>query len=220
MPIIGFTNQKGGCAKSTVAVHFVYLLYHLKRQVFLVDSDAQGTSSSWLKMLQADIPFKAMSNPDELLEELPKLAESYEWVVVDAPAALSEVTRAVVLWSDLVVVPCQPSGVDLASASDTIRLIRQAQAVRKGEPKAIMFVSRAIKGTRLKDEAIQTLKELTKDLPEFAVLDQALHQRQVIADAYGQGVTVFNLSSEPAKEAKKEFESLFQAMFKAMEQVL
>ncbi len=43
---------------------------------------------------------------------------------------------------------------DLRSASDAMRLVKQAQSVRGGLPKAVMFLSRAVKGTKLKDEAI------------------------------------------------------------------
>jgi chromosome partitioning protein len=41
-------------------------------------------------------------------------------------------------------VPCQPTGVDLHSASETVRLIAQAQSIRSGVPKAVVFLSRAV----------------------------------------------------------------------------
>ncbi len=77
--------------------------------------------------------------------------------IFDGPAALSETTRAVILGADSAIIPYQPTGVDLESASDTVRLIHQAQQIRRGGSKAVMFVDRAVKGTRLKDKAIEVL---------------------------------------------------------------
>ncbi|MHC5614248.1 MAG: P-loop NTPase family protein [Nostoc sp.] len=72
-------------------------------------------------------------------------------------AGLSEPSRAILFRADLAVVPCQPTGLDLQSASDAVRLIRQAQSVRGGAPQAAIFISRAVKGTKLLGEAIALL---------------------------------------------------------------
>ncbi|MBD2683541.1 MULTISPECIES: AAA family ATPase [Nostoc] len=206
MPIIAVINQKGGAGKSTVAVHLARWLQKQRKAVLAIDADAQCSSSKWLARLENKIPYQIIQVPDALLDELPKLANSYDWVIADGPAALSETTRALILTADLVIVPCQPTGVDLESASDTVRLIQQAQRIRRGEPKAVMFVNRAVKGTKLKDEAIEVLKLM----PNVAVLEDVLHQRQVIADCYGQNATVFDLSGSTAGIARREIEQLFK----------
>src|SRR6476469_2580088 len=41
--------------------------------------------------------------------------------------------------ADLAVVPVQPSGIDVQSAADAVRLIKQAMEVRLGPPQAVMF---------------------------------------------------------------------------------
>lgn len=235
MPIIAVVNQKGGAGKSTVAVHLARWLdkvesgksslaakgkknkhvkaeISLKSMVILVDADAQKSSSSWLSRLQYQIPCQIIQTPDELLDEIPKLSEQYEWVIVDGPAALSETTRAIVLVADVALVPCQPTGVDLESASDTVRLLNQAQRVRQGAPHAVLFVNRAVKGTRLKEEALEVLKVM----PGVAVLDTVIHQRQILADAFGQNATVFDLTGSTAGIARRELESLFK---KALEKL-
>jgi chromosome partitioning protein len=240
MPIIAVVNQKGGAGKSTVAVHLARWLHKthaqemapkiapstkgkktkvvktesipLKQTVIVVDADAQKSSSSWLARLQDKMACQVIQTPDELLDELPKLSEQYAWVIVDGPAALSETTRAIVLVADMALVPCQPTGVDLESASDTVRLLNQAQRVRQGDPKAILFVNRAVKGTRLKEEALEVLKVM----PGVTVLDAVIHQRQILADAFGQNATVFDLTGSSAGIARRELESLFK---KALEEL-
>ena len=58
-----------------------------------------------------------------------------DYLVVNDPASLSEATRAILMRADLAVVPVQPSGIDVQSAADAVRLIKQAQSVRQGLPK-------------------------------------------------------------------------------------
>ncbi len=132
--------------------------------------------------------------------------------MIDGPAALSETTRAVILAADLALIPCQPTGVDLESASDTVRLVHQAQRIRRGQPKAVMFVNRAVKGTKLKDEAIEVLRLM----PDVLVLDTVIHQRQIIADCYGQNATVFDLSGSTAGIARRELEQLFKKVLEGL----
>lgn len=209
MPTIAVVNQKGGAGKSTIAVHLARWLQRQKNAILFVDADGQRTSSIWLESLEHEIPFRVLQNPDELLDQLPKLAKEYEWVLVDGPATLSETTRALLLWADLALIPCQPAGVDLASASDTVRLVRQAQAIRGGLPKAVLFLNKAIKGTKLKDEAFAVLQQVQ----DVEMLETIIHQRQIITDSFGQGATVFDLTGTPAGTARRELDSLFkQAM--------
>ncbi len=206
MPIVAIINQKGGAGKSTVAVHLARWLQKQKKSVAVVDADAQCSSSKWLLRLNQVTPCEIIQAPDALLDELPKLLEKYDWVIVDGPAALSETTRAVILVADLAIVPCQPTGVDLESASDTVRLIHQAQRIRRGDPKAVMFVNRAVKGTKLKDEAIEVLRLM----PGVTVLETVIHQRQILADCFGQNSTVFDLTGSTAGIARRELEQLFK----------
>lgn len=206
MAVISLINQKGGCSKSTTAVHLSYWLSSKGHSVQLIDADAQGSSSVWLKSMEDNsIPFTILRSPDELLEQIPELKTQCDYLVVDGPAGLAESSRAILFRTDLAVVPCQPTGLDLQSASDAVRLIKQAQSVRGGAPKAAIFISRAVKGTKLKDEAIALLSK-TK---EVTVLKTVIHQKQVIADTFGQAATIWDLSGRSATDSAREYEKLF-----------
>ncbi|MBD2608963.1 AAA family ATPase [Scytonema hofmannii FACHB-248] len=200
--IVSFTNQKGGVGKSTAAVHMTYWL-NQRGSALLVDSDAQQSSSTWLKNL--NLPYQVISDPEELFETLPALVQQYSAIVIDGPGSLSEVTKAILARSDLALVPCQPSGLDLHSSSKILRFIRHAQELRGGMPKAAMFLSRATKGTVL----LQESREVLKGNP-FPLLSTTIYQRQCLADAPGQEKTVFQMSGAAAKEAAKDYESLFK----------
>jgi chromosome partitioning protein len=207
MTIIALINQKGGCGKSTTAVHFAYwLATKKKKNVLLVDADAQQSSSQWLSGMELPIPYKVVQTPDDLLEQIPELALQCDPLIVDGPASLAESTRAILFRADLAIVPVQPTGVDLRSASDAVRLIKQAQSVRGGPPAAAVFLSRAVKGTKLKDEAYALLSKT----PDVKMLSTVIHQKQAIADTSGQSATVWDLSGRPATESAREYDRLFK----------
>ncbi|HSF74692.1 MAG TPA: hypothetical protein VLA84_12925 [Microcoleus sp.] len=107
----------------------------------------------------------------------------------------------------------QPSGIDVQSAADALRLIKQAMEVRLGPPQAVMFLSRAVKGIKLKTEAMELLGKLT---PTINVLKSVIHQKQVIADSSGQAATVWDLGGQPAKDSGKEYSRLFKEIMGAL----
>jgi len=211
MPVIAFVNQKGGCAKSTTCVHFAFWLTRKKHKILVVDADAQRSSSIWLESLDTQIPSRVIQSSDELLEEIPGLATQCDYLLIDGPAGLSEASRAILFRTDLALVPCQPTGVDLRSASDAVRLIRQAQSVRNGPPAAAVFLSRAVKGTKLLDEAMTLLGKT-----EVPILKTVVHQKQTIADTFGQGAVVWELSGRPAAESAREFDGLFKEVMELL----
>ncbi|MBD2364820.1 AAA family ATPase [Anabaena minutissima FACHB-250] len=202
--LIGILNRKGGCGKSTTAVHLAHWLAQRKYSVMVIDSDGQTSSSQWLTKL--NLPSLVINDPDDLFDQIALYSAQYEAVIVDSPAVLGETAKAVLLSVDLALVPVQPSNLDLLATKDIVRLVNQAQKIRKGTPKAAMFLSRAAKGTVLLREAQEVLSQ-TEGL---TLLKQVIYQRQVIADAPGQSATVFNMSGDAAFQAAREYEQLFE----------
>ncbi len=209
--IIGSLNQKGGAGKSTTAVHLAHR-FQLKqgKSVHLVDLDPQGTSSFWLQASDLGIEHTFLAaDSDVVLEQLPAVAETADVVVVDGPAGLSDATRAVLLLADMALIPVQPSGADVRSAVDAVRLVQQARRIRGGLPDARLFISRATRGTKLLQEARSVLMQL-EGIP---LLDTAITQRQIVADAFGQATSVLNAKTGPGLEAGNEFNRLFSEVF-------
>ncbi|MBW4505136.1 MAG: ParA family protein [Scytonematopsis contorta HA4267-MV1] len=206
--IIGLTNQKGGSGKTTVSGHLAYWLSK-RGTVIVVDADAQQSSTNWMKDLQ--LSCKTMIDPDDLFDELPQLATQYDNVVVDGPGSLSETTKAILSRCDLALVPCKPAGLDMHSTSKMLRILRQARELRGGLPHVGLFLNHAKKGTILLKDAIRALAEQNTGFP---LLKTVIYDLQVIADAPGQGTSVWGMSGATAKRAIIDFESLFTEALK------
>lgn len=199
--IVTFTNQKGGSGKSTGAVHAVDWFIKQGYSTLLVDADGQQSSSSWLKEL--DLPCKVIKDPEELFDELPKLSDHYDILIVDGPGNASEVTKALLIRSSLVLIPCRDSMIDLASTGKIVQFVRQAREIRDGAPIAAVYLNAVKENTILLREAQEALK--TGILP---LLNTVIPDRQCIKDAPGQGSTVFRMKGNSPKSAANAFTEL------------
>jgi chromosome partitioning protein len=208
--ILAVINQKGGTGKTCTSVHLAYwLAVHQKKSVQLIDADAQTSSSVWVNSLPVDIPSFAITDPDQLAEQIPLLAKDTEFTVIDGAGGISELTRVILYYANIALVPCQPTALDLHSSSSAVRLIRQAQGFRKDELKAATFLSRAVPNTRLVDEVTTVLGKIEG----LTLLKTIIHQRQVVADAFGQQSVVWTMGAN-AKKAAHEYSALFQETIK------
>lgn len=208
--ILSFINQKGGSGKSTGAVHTVDWLIQRSLSTILVDADGQQSSSSWVEEL--GLPYKVISDPEALFDELPKLAEQYDIVVVDGPGNASEVTKAVLIRSNLVLIPCRDSMIDLASTGKIVQFVRQAKEIRGGSPIAALYLNAVKENTVLLREAREALQQGILPL-----LETSLPDRQCIKDAPGQASTVFRMKGASAKSAANFYDRLLSEALKLFE---
>ena len=176
------------------------------KQSRLVDCDAQRTSSTWVGAITPcpAATVASMESADDVIEQLPDIADAHDYVVIDGPGGISDLTRAMLLRADIAIIPVKPTGADIRSAADAVRLIKQAQSVRGGLPHAALFLSMAVKGSNLKAESLEVLQDLA--LP---VMVSTIHQKQAIADTYGQQSTVFDMGGRAAADSAREFDKLF-----------
>ncbi len=208
--IVAIINQKGGTGKTCTAVHLAYWLgQNKKHSVQLIDADAQASSSTWIKLLNVELREVAIFDADELAEKVPKLAKETTYTVIDGAGSISELTRVILYYADLALVPCQPTALDLHSSGSVFRLIRQAKGFRMNTLKAAAFISRAIPRTRLKNEAREALSKVE----DITLLKTVIHNRQAISDAFGQQSVVWQMGAD-AKKAASEYAALFREVMK------
>jgi chromosome partitioning protein len=200
--ITALINQKGGVGKSSTAVHFAYWLQRKKQTVLLIDSDAQASSSMWVKSL--GITAIAETDPNELAEKIPEWIEGFDQVVIDGAGGITETTRVILYFSNVALVPCQPTALDLVSSGSAVKLVKQAQRFRSDLIGAT-FINRAIPRTKLMVEAETALSKIEG----ITHLNTVIYQRQCIADAFGQDQTVFQMGASGEKSAT-EYSNLFE----------
>jgi len=202
--IVVIANSKGGVGKSTVAVHLAAWLHEQGHSVILADCDSQQSSSEWIREAAPEVRAVRLDNPDMILNELPTLAQEADFVVADGPGSQTETSRALLLRADLAIVPCKASMLEVRALAKATEVLRQAQDIRKGIPKAIIVLSMVGKNYRL----TQDMKDAAAAL-HLPMADTHLILRQIYADAPGQGSVVQSLGSR-AREAAGEVDTLFR----------
>ena len=203
--IVALSNSKGGVGKSTLAVHLAVSWLEEGTGVALVDADVQGSSSGWLHEAAPQLPVFRLQTPDEVLEQVPVIAGQFQRVVIDGPAGLSEVTRAILLVADIALLPCGPSVLDLRAVHEALRVVRQAQQIRQGPPSPMVVPNKLQVQYRLSQELLETAKSL--GIPSLP----GLRLRQAYADAAGQGTVVWRMGPR-GEAAASELRNLFQEL--------
>lgn len=207
--IISFNNLKGGCGKSTSSVHLCRYLLSKGVLVALVDSDSQKTSSRWTEQLEEGIPrpqIFRLTDPDEILDQLQTIRAKFDYIVVDGAGGLAEVQRATLLLADIVFIPIQPSFLDIDASEEMIKAVRRVRTIRQGAPLAYTFLTRTVSNTVL----LKDTQEFLATFEDIPLLKTVIPQRQIAADVMGQGRTLFEDESRPAKDLVKAYTNLFK----------
>lgn len=130
--VITIAQQKGGAGKTTVAAHLaVAWAQSGKRKVAIVDIDPQGSLTQWYKV-RADVlgddntslTFAAISGW-RVRSEIDRLKHTHDIIVVDSPPHTDAEARTAIRAADLVVIPLQPSPMDVWATSATIQICKQ-----------------------------------------------------------------------------------------------
>ena len=157
--IIGIASVKGGVGKSTIAANAVGWLTAFGYETILVDCDepTNRTSSNWLSEALPQVPVRIISDANELWDELPRLRGEAEYVVVDTPGT-SEMIRQVFMRADIAVIPTKAGKAEADPLVASVRLLRQAQEIRNGKPRAHVVLTQV--GKRFSQHACDGLSWL------------------------------------------------------------
>jgi chromosome partitioning protein len=124
MLTIALISQKGGVGKTTLAIHLATAFEKHGRQTLLVDLDPQASAAEWKDARAAERPYVMAVPPSRLVKTLETARANNAQVVILDTAPHSEGTALdAARASDLILVPCQPSIMDLRAMRKTADIL-------------------------------------------------------------------------------------------------
>jgi chromosome partitioning protein len=195
--VITIAQQKGGAGKTTLAAHLAIAWTGQGRNVALVDIDPQGSLAAWHALRterlgdgKTGLDFAAITGW-RTAAEVERRARDHDIVVIDSPPHAETEAKLAIRAAHLVVMPVQPSPMDVWATQPTLDLARQERV------KVLLVLNRVPSRANLTEAMLAKLADLGA-----AVADSRIGNRVALATslAEGLGITEAAPSSRAAEE--------------------
>ena len=207
MDVVVVASQKGGAGKTTLTGHLAVVAAAAQSgpaPVVVIDTDPQGSLSSWWNRRQADTPaISVLPSLQALPERVEELRRSgVALVIIDTPPAITNAIRGAMRVADLVVMPVRPSSHDLDAIGATIDLARQEKV------EFVFVLTQAKLNARVTPQAVALLSA------HGTVASSIIQDRVIYATAMTDGRTAMDI--EPKGAAAMETLALWRFLLERM----
>ncbi len=201
--------SKGGVGKSTIATHLAAESALAGLHTALVDADPQGSSTRWCER-RAGLVHAVLPVDGTRKSWRKHLPGDTQRVIVDSPAgAMVGQLETFLDAADAVVVPIQPSALDIEASVRFLESLAKHPRVRKGKLRV------GLVGNRLKPHtnASQQALEILRGWP-FPLVAQ-LRDSQAYVVLTGLGKSLFDYNGAQVREHQADWQPLLQWLRKA-----
>ncbi|MDI1252220.1 ParA family protein [Thermomonas sp.] len=194
--------SKGGVGKTTIATHLAAEAAVAGQNVVLVDADPQASATRWCQrragMASAVLPVDGSRKSWQ--KHVP---DGTQRVIVDAPAgAMGSALEGFLDIADAVVVPIQPSALDLEASIGFLESLGKHPRVRKGKLRVGLVGNRLKPNTNATQQALDVLRSWP-----FPLVAQ-LRDSQAYVVLTGLGKSLFDYHSAQIREHQADWQPL------------
>ena len=197
--IITIAQHKGGAGKTSLAAHLAATWSVDKgRRVALLDLDPQKSLTHWFQMRaekMGDENTLTLCNSQgwRVQAELTRAKRDADVIVIDSPGRDDLGTRTAVRAADIVVMPVQPSPIDVWASKPTLEMIAKEGTA------ALIVLNRLPSRSKLTDNLIIDLKRGSVPIARSALGNRISFASSLVE---GKGITETEPHSVAAAEVK------------------
>lgn len=198
MKTVAFAGTKGGVGKTTLAFNIACEAAK-HGTVFLADMDPQKSFETFAELRGGDNPLllKNVQSVPRAIADLTRTGFLRDFLIVDTPGSFMNVIRDAARAADCIVVPMQPSPIDVLAQGDLVSLVKQL-----GKAAQMLPVLNRVENRGSLDDARRRIAALFAAAPVM-VKNRTVYARALVAGKAG---------TEIDKEAAKEMASLWAAI--------
>jgi chromosome partitioning protein len=199
--IFTVAQQKGGAGKTTLAAHLAVAWTAAGKRVAVLDIDPQQSLTMWYRLREettGDAGAGLLAdqvNGGRVAREVERLAGAHDIVLVDSPPHAETEARVAVRAADLVIVPVQPSPMDVWATRPTLDLAREERR------NATVVLNRVPPRANLTERMRADLEDTGARIAEATI-----GNRVVFASALSEGRAVGEV--QPSGRATREIKAL------------
>ncbi|MBI1206217.1 MAG: AAA family ATPase [Azospirillum sp.] len=202
--IITIAQQKGGAGKTTLAAHLAVTWARAGRRVAAIDIDPQGSLTRWFETRTKALEGRPGLGLIQITgwrtqREVERLARENEMVIIDSPPHAETEARIAVRAASLVVVPVQPSPMDLWATQPTLDLARQEKV------RLLLVLNRVPPRAKVAETIISMVSAMCAP-PEVDLAAARIGNRNAFSGALFEGRAVTESARKTA--ASEEIEAL------------
>jgi chromosome partitioning protein len=197
--IVGIIQTKGGSGRSTLATNLA-AHFSSEEPTTLIDCDLpQGTSSSWYALRQAELPSKTLllataRNHLELVQKAKEHSAVSRYLIIDGPPRMAEITRAIMILSDLCLIPLGASAAEIWSTTDLLHTLEEARNYKPDVDARLVWTR-----FRAQTREAQELKDAVQKGLKLKDLQARLGYRVAFSEALARGLSVEEGSDRSAQ---------------------
>lgn len=217
--IISIAQAKGGVGKSTICANLA-VTFSQSAKVLMIDCDPpQFSLSAWFSIrnqLYEDtgLVLEQAATAAQLIALIDKNRANFDYIMIDGAPHVNSVVRAMLLVSNLVLVPLAPSSIEIWSFRSFEELIHQAEKFNKNLKTKICWnrVRRRVKSSHQHIELVAKESKLT-------ALKNQLTYRVAYMDSFAEGCSVFEWTDPVASAEIWSLSSVIKRLTNKLEPV-